>query len=473
MAVSRSNVAFETQSLSAALATFVANSELVTIPDAVINRSKDLILDTLGVAYAALSDPFSAVILKTGRSLGRGGRCTAVGSPECLLPRDAALVNGALMHGLDFDDTHIKAMIHSSVVCLPTALAIAEDRELSGRDLLTAFIVASEAAIRLGLSTVGLFPSVGFHATGIIGHFASALAAGRLMRLSKSELIAAQGVAGSTAAGILAYLNDGTWTKRFHPGWAAVGGITAAELAVAGFSGPSRVYEGRFGLFETHLGIGAGKIRYHVVAEELGQKWHVLDVSPKPYPICHLNHGCVEAAIEIARNADLRTADIVDVTALVPAEAMSLIAEPLEQKRRPRSEYEAMFSAPYAVAVGLARRRFGMLDLTKQAICDPELQALCIKVKCVPDLQSGFPEFCSGGVIVKTRDGREFAHHVRVNAGAGDRAFTTAEIGEKFRNSTARVLSDAQRDRIYESVMSLENIRATDLGAVLRVPIVR
>jgi 2-methylcitrate dehydratase PrpD len=456
------------QTLSGALAAFVANSELSQIPREVIRRSKDLIVDTLGVAYAALQDPFAKSVLTAGRALGPDGCSTVVGSAACLRPREAALVNGALMHGLDYDDTHIKAMMHSSVVSLPTALAIAEDRKLSGQELLATFVVASEAAIRLGLAAAGLLPTAGFHATGVIGHFASALAAGRLMRLSERELIAAQGVAGSTAAGILAYLDDGTWTKRLHPGWAAVGGISAAELAKAGFLGPSRVYEGRFGFFETHLGNNAAAAKTASAMEALGQKWHVLDVSPKPYPICHLTHGCAEAAIEIARRNDIQVADISEVTALVPAQAMSLVAEPLEQKRRPSSEYEAMFSAPYAVAVGLARRRFGMLDLTKQALGDPEVAALCVKVRCEPDPQSGFPEFCSGGVVVRTRDGRELAGHVRVNAGAGDRAFSAAEIKEKFKNSSAAALSDAHSERIYEAVMSLESIQARELGVALR-----
>ena len=256
----------ETPNLSSTLAGFIAGTD--PVPAAVLSRTKDLVLDTLGVAYAALPNAFARTVLTAGRELSSGGGdCSVVGNSERLQPRDAAMVNAVLMHGLDFDDTHIKAMMHSSVVSLPTALAIAEHRDLFGRDMLEAFVVASEGAIRLGLATVGLFPTFGFHATGVIGHFASAFAAGRLMRLSEHQLVAAQGIVGSTAAGILAYLEDGAWTKRFHPGWAAVGGITAVELAKAGFLGPSRVYEGRFGLFDTHLGTSSVRVESAVVAE--------------------------------------------------------------------------------------------------------------------------------------------------------------------------------------------------------------
>lgn len=455
-------------SLAARIAAFVAGAGRDLVPSPVIERSKDLVLDTLGAAYAALGDPLADSLLKGGFSLGSGGRSTVIGQAACLTSRDAALINGALMHGLDFDDTHLKSMVHSSVVALPTALAVAEDLDLPGRELLVAFGLASEAAIRLGLATRGMFPDAGFHATAIIGHFASALAAGRLMGLTRMELVAAQGIAGSTAAGILAYLNDGTWTKRLHPGWAAMGGITAAGFARAGFTGPAAVYEGRFGVFDAFLGSDAGKVERHHIGKELGERWHILDVSLKPYPVCHLNHGCTEAAVEIAIREDIRAEDVVGITALLPREALPLVAEPLHQKQRPETSYEARFSAPYAVATGLARRRFGMADLTAEALADADVRALSAKVACEPDPDTAFPEFCSGGVVVRMRDGRALANHVRVNAGSGERSFARSDIEEKFRDSVSSELNAGQADRIIDAVMSLESMSARELGAILR-----
>ena len=123
----------------------------------------------------------------------------------------------------------------------------------AGRRCSLPFLAGAETAIRIGAAVKGGFHHVGFHATGVVAHFASAIAAGRLLHLSEDQIVAAQGIAGSTASGIQVFLEEGAWTKRFHPGWAAVAGITAARLAEHGFVGPSRPYEGKFGLFETHL----------------------------------------------------------------------------------------------------------------------------------------------------------------------------------------------------------------------------
>jgi 2-methylcitrate dehydratase PrpD len=450
------------------LADFAAGLRTERLPQPVVRHAKLLILDALGVAFGARSENFAASVLRAGRALGSGGGCTVLGESERLQPRETALVNAALMHGLDFDDTHIKAMVHSSAMCLPTAMAVAEARQASGAEMMAAFVAGSEAAIRLGLATVGLFHHAGFHATGVIAHFAATLTAGRIMGLDQAQLVSAQGIAGSTASGIQVFLEEGAWTKRIHPGWAAVAGITAAELAQAGFFGPSRVYEGRFGLFQTHFGDHAKDVDYGAIDRGLGSEWNLLGVSLKPFPICHFNHGCAEAAIEIARTHKLRAKDIAKVTALVPPQGMPIVAEPADEKRRPTSDYEAKFSAPYAAAVGLMKARFGLVDLTNEALSDSDVMAVCRKVDCVADPQSAFPEFCSGGVTVETTDGRTLSHYVRVNAGAGDRAFTPEQVKEKFMLSAALSLTPARLERVYDAVMALDSIAVTEFTAALR-----
>ncbi len=152
-------------------------------------------------------------------------------------PRRAArtarrrLLNGILIHGLDFDDTHLESIIHPTATSLPVALSLGEALEASGEDMLTAFLAGVETAIRTGGAARGGFHHVGYHATGVISHFASAVTAGKLLGLDEDAITAAQGIAGSTAAGIQVFLEEGAWTKRFHPGWGAVAGITAARLA--------------------------------------------------------------------------------------------------------------------------------------------------------------------------------------------------------------------------------------------------
>src|SRR5690606_18441714 len=132
----------------------------------------------------------------------------------------AAMVNGILIHGLDFDDTHLASIVHPSAACLPCTLSLGESLGVSGKTLLTAYAAGMETAIRIGLAVKGGFHHVGFHATGIVGHFSSAVSAAKLLGLDAESIMAAQGIAASTAAGVQVFLEEGAWTKRFHPGWA-------------------------------------------------------------------------------------------------------------------------------------------------------------------------------------------------------------------------------------------------------------
>jgi 2-methylcitrate dehydratase PrpD len=245
MALSR-NVAAEprgaphaAQPAARGLAQFVAGLALADVPQAVRERALLFILDAVGVGLAAHRYPFAERTLAGAVALGGEGTGTVIGRRERLPPRDAALVNGVLLHGLDFDDTHLTAIIHPTVTCLPAALAVAEANNASGADMLAAYIAGMECAIRIGASVKGGFHHTGFHATGIVSHFSSALVAGRLLGLDADALTRAQGIAASTASGVQVFLEEGAWTKRLHPGWGAAAGITAATLARHGFFGPS------------------------------------------------------------------------------------------------------------------------------------------------------------------------------------------------------------------------------------------
>jgi 2-methylcitrate dehydratase PrpD len=144
------------------------------------------------------------------------------------------------------------------------------------------------------------------------------------------------------------FLEEGAWTKRFHPGWAAVAGITAARLAEQGFIGPSRPYEGKFGLFDTHLQKEAGHVDLAALTAGLGAQWHFGDTALKPYPVCHFIHGCADAAIELHR--EIAAVDAPVSTPICRSRRCTSIAEPAAAKERATTEYEAKFSTQYVVS---------------------------------------------------------------------------------------------------------------------------
>lgn len=445
------------------IARFAAGFRLEDVPEAVRHRAKLHILDALGLGLASTAQAYAEPTIAGVAAMGDGGACSLIGRSERLGVRDAALVNGVLIHGLDFDDTHLASIIHPTATSLPAALALGESLDASGADVLAAFLAGAETSIRIGLAVDGGFHHVGYHATGVVSHFASAVTAGRLLGLNEDQITQAQGVTGSTASGIQVFLEEGAWTKRFHPGWGAVAGITAAHLVRAGFKGPSRPYEGKFGLFDTHLHEPA---KLNALTDGLGDVWHFGETALKPYPVCHFIHGCADAAIELF--PEIGGTEIVGVKALLAQPTLHIIAEPAEAKENARTEYEAKFSAQFVVAACLLKGFFGLPDLLPQALADPAVQALARKVKCFEDAESAFPTYFSGGVEVTLADGRVLTRHIRVNSGAGERAMGVDAVSTKFLSSASLAIPAAQATRIRDAVLALEDVPARDLMALLR-----
>ena len=451
---------------SRAIAEMASGLRLGDVPAPVVERAKLHILDALGLGLASSVQDFGLSALAGAVAMGAPGICTVIGRPERLDMRDAAMVNGVLTHGLDFDDTHLASIIHATVTALPAALALGEVHDASGADMLAAFIAGAETGIRIGLAVDGGFHHTGHHATGMVSHFASAVTAGRLLGLDAEAITAAQGIAGSTASGIQVFLEEGAWTKRFHPGWGAVAGITAAHLAQAQFKSPTRVYEGRFGLFQAHL--HGQETKNAELDRDVGTLWHFGETALKPYPVCHFIHGCADAAIDL--RAEIGDAEIVAVEALLGEPTLHIVCEPAEAKERPTNEYEVKFSAQFVIAYCLLYGRFGLPDLMPAAIADKAALALTQKVKCKADPDSLFPTFFSGGVKVTLADGRVLSRHVKVNSGAGERAMSPDAVVGKFMASASLAIGDDQAGRIRDAVLRLEQVPVRELAELLRTP---
>lgn len=433
------------------------------VPEAVRMRAKLHILDAIGLGFASHVHDYARSAVEGTAAMGEPGDCAVIGRAERMSPRDAALVNAVLVHGLDYDDTHLGSIIHPTCTSLPVALALGQRTGASGAEMLAAFLVGAELGIRIGAAVQGGFHHVGYHATGVVSHFAAAVTAGRLLELDEDQIVAAQGITGSTASGIQVFLEEGAWTKRFHPGWGAVAGITAAHLAKAGFRGPSRPFEGRFGLFDTHL--HGAEVAFDELTRRLGADWRFGETALKPYPVCHFIHGCADAAIALHR--EIGGVAIESVEALLPQPTLHIVAEPAEAKERPTTDYEAKFSAQFVVAACLLNGRFGLSDLQPEALADPAARALALKVSCRADPDSAFPTYFSGGVAVKLADGRTLSRHVRVNSGAGERAMTADQVAAKFLDSAMLTIRRERAERIRDAILDLDRIGVGDLAALL------
>ena len=466
--VDKSIHADQHQAISDQLAGFALDLSFDAIPEHIRERAKYLMLDAIGIAYASHGFPFAGATMAAMTSLG-AGESAVIGYGRKLNPRDAALVNGVLAHGLDYDDTHSPGVIHATVSSLPLALALGDKLKVSGRDFLTAYVAAMETSTRLGSVAKGGFHQVGFHPTGLVGIFGCTLAASRLLGLSREQTAMAQGVALSMAAGSLEFLEDGAWTKRMHPGWAASSAMTAATLAKHGFVGPRAAYEGRFGLFASHLGPQhMARADLALATRNLGKSWQIDEVAIKPIPACHFAHAAADAAVALSQS--VKPSDIRSVDVLVPAEVIKTVCEPIENKRAPANSYDAQFSIPYIVATGLLRGRFTLDELEDEAIGDREVLALARRVNHAADPATTFPQHYTGEVIVTLNDGRQVRHRESVNRGCADRPLANAEIELKYFDNACRLLSREHAERVRDAVLGIDRGSAAALADTLAQP---
>jgi 2-methylcitrate dehydratase PrpD len=457
-AVSEQAVAAETTTISQTLARFTAELQFEDIPAAVRERAKHLILDSVGTALASTRYEYAHRTLTALQGLAGAGDSAVIGLPARLPLRDAVLLNGVLVHGLDYDDTHLPGIIHATASIFPTVLGAGEHTGASGEDLLTAYVAGMEAATRLATTAKGGFHEVGFHPTGLVGAFGCALAAGRLFGLTEEQLTMAQGITLSTASGAQEFLQDGAWTKRMHPGWAGQAAITNVALARQGFIGPKASYEGRYGLYNTHMHGIADQCDYSIATRGLKEQWEIDVVSIKPFPVCHFVHGCADAALALVHEQGLKPENVAHIRALIPAETMEIVGEPKANKQRPVSDYDAKFSVQFVVAACLSRGRFGLAELLPGSLSDPAILALAQLVEYGPDPDTAFPQAYSGEVIVETKDGRTLRHREQINRGAAERPISNDEIVEKFNANAALACGPDRVTEIRDLVLSLDRL---------------
>lgn len=442
------------QEIAAEYAEFVAAFELRRVPAHVVERALLSILDSLGVAFAASRFDFAKATERSLRVLAGTGNYSVIGRAEGLPLRDAAVLNGTLIHGLDYDDTHGPSIIHTSASALPTALAMGQLTAAAGDRVLAAYLISVESAGRLGQVAQGAFQRLGFHPTGVVAAFGACLASCYLRKLSQPQTESAQGIALSFASGSLQFLEGGAWTKRIHPGWAAGAGMTAAALAADGFVGPSQPYEGRFGLYNAYLGSDEQR-DLGLAIDQLGEGWEIERVAIKPYPVCHFNHTCIDAALELRRRYSLRAQDIAAVTASIHAEQMPVVCEPAEKKRRPVSDYDAKFSLAFNVAAALVRGRFTLGELEPEALADAQTLELVDRVHCEPLADSLYPRYYSGEVRITTRNGEAYTQKLDVHRGSDKRPLSRSEVEEKFLANCEGVIEEARAREIINAVFEL------------------
>jgi 2-methylcitrate dehydratase PrpD len=431
-------------------------------------------IDIIGIALAASGMEPARIVGGVIEDWGGEEQAGVIGQGERYPAASAALMNGTLAHSLDYDDTHLPSVLHPSAAVVPAALAAAESSGAKGRDLLAAVAAGNELVVRVGMAGYdpalgnSIFFEKGLHATSIAGTLGAALAAAMVYGLGEEELGHAVAISASMGAGIIEANRTGGTVKRIHCGWAAHSGVTAAELAARGLTGPPTAFEGRFGFLQAYLD---DKADAEALTRGLGEQWEVTRTFFKPYPANHFTHAGIDAAISL-REQGLDIEELEEIELGVASPVLRTIGRPEDEKAHPKSGYAAQFSGPFTVAtalVGGGGLGVSLDDFTDEDAEDPVKLDLASRVRCFADEECGriFPNQFPAVLRVRLKNGEVRESRVSHNRGGPENPLSDEELEVKFRTNAGRVLPAEQ---VEELRCTLEGLGEADtVGDVTRL----
>jgi 2-methylcitrate dehydratase PrpD len=409
---------------SKTLSSFAANLEFDDLPEPVVRRAEELLLDWFGSALAGKGARSVEAIECFAREMGPStGKAEVLISRRHTTPLFAAMVNAASSHFAEQDDLHNGSVFHPGTVVFSPALAVAQALGSSGRDLLTAAVAGYEVGIRVG-EFLGRPHYKVFHTTGTAGTIAAAAAVGFLLRLSTDQMLDAFGSAGTQAAGLWEFLRDGADSKQLHTAKAAANGLLAAYLAKKGFTGAKHILEGPQGMA---AGMSKDADPSKLVAR-LGQRWALVEASVKIHASCRHTHPAADALLQVISTHDLNPEAIAHLTAHVHQDAINVLGPVVN----PRTVHQSKFSMGTVLAIVALFRRAGVQEFEAH-FNDPRVVAFGKKVDMIldPEVDQAYPLRWIGKVTVKTADGRTLFGRIDEPKGDPGNTLTRSQLEEK------------------------------------------
>jgi len=445
------------------LARFALELNYQRIPAEVIDRAKACILDTLAVSLYGSTKPWSRTVSEFVRDSGLRGRSTVLGENWKAQPAQATLANGVMAHAFELDNVRQPgAGVHPGATAFLPAFAMAEEKKVDGKSLLTAFVAACEVMSRIGVAAGNSLERRGFHAPGLTGTFGAAVAAGRLLGLNEREMVNALGIAGSYSGGLIEFsrCQEGAMVKRLHLGKAAEGGVTAALLASRGFAGPESILEGKFGFCRTFS--DSPKLSY--LTHRLGRTYESLNICIKRCA-CHINaHAPIEALQKLREEIRFEPQDIREI--VVGGIEKLLTHHAIYQ---PKDLMMAQYSIPFCVALSVYCDPTDPESFDDAKLRDNKILAMMRRVRLKIDHeieQKGWDRAARVTVRLGTKKHHALVVHFK---GTPKNPMSNLEVTEKARKLVRPMLSENQLDRLVETIHNLEKVDdASNIGEILR-----
>jgi len=424
------------------IAEFIRATRFEDLPEDVIKHAQRSLVDWLGVSLGASHDPSVDMLLRVCNTLGGNPQATVIGRGSKVSLAHAALINGHMSHVLDFDDTHLDTMIHPSATIWPAALAVGEEYRLSGKAMLTAFITGYEVETRIGRSVYPDHYDAGWHITGTVGTFGSAVAVAKLLRLDRERLVQALGIAGNQAAGLREMF--GTMCKPFNAGRAARDGLMAALLARAGFTGSGQILEAPKGF----CNLASPKADLGKILEGLGREFEIRTNAIKPYACGVVTHPTIDGIIALRNTHGLSGHEVK----AIQVQVHPLVLE-LTGRKEPTTGLEGKFSIYHCAAVALIDGEALPTQFTDGRVCTEDVRVARSRVTVHPDPNLAKDEAV---VTVMLYNGDRLTSHIQHARGSKEHPLTDDELEKKFSAQAAGILTHERQQRLLELIWDLE-----------------
>lgn len=433
------------------------------LPTEVVDCAKKVLLDTCGVMIAGSAAPGIETLVDIIKDWGgKPESSILIYGDKVPLPH-AVLANGTMARAHDFDEVHEKAMIHSANSIVPTCLAIAENNagRINGKDFISALVSGMDIMARLGLSLKRSPLMTGMFISSQIGTFGAAVAAGKLLRLDRREMINALGIAYSQAAGTVQASIEGSVMVPIQIGLAARAGILSVILARRGIGGPREVFQGKFGYFPVYH-----QDRYDpsIVTRNLGKQFEITNVSIKAFPCCLCSHAAISATLELAKEERIDPQEVDQIRVRVNQGCYNTVCYPLQSKRNPCSTQEGRFSLPYVVAAALVRGHVSLKDFTAEAIQDREVRSITNKITPIVDeaIEEHYGRIIGPAVVeLISKNGRKTSRRVDFVKGHPKNPMTMEDCKKKFRTClpfSTRSLGKKKVSALIKAVRELDTL---------------
>lgn len=435
------------------LAQFVVDSRYADIPEKVRHEAKRSVLNWLGCAVGASRHEGIDIALSALSAFSGPAQASVLGRGERLDIMHAALLNGISSHMFDFDDTHLKTVIHPSGPVASALLALAEYRPMSGADFLHAFILGVEVECRIGNAVYPSHYDVGWHITGTAGVFGAAAAVGRVLGLNVQQMTWALGIAATQSSGLREMF--GTMCKSLHGGRAAQNGLSAALLASKGFTSSEQALEAPRG-FANVLGESPDLA---ALTTGLGTVFEVSQNTYKPFPCGVVIHPVIDGCVMLQSMHAVSPPEIRRVMLRVHPLVLELCG-----RKTPATTLEAKLSVYHSAAAALIRGR--MTEQEYEIPCVSDRGVIALRDKVVATADSAIREE-EADVVIEFADGKSLHHHVDYAIGSTQRPMSDADIETKFRGLAAPALPATAITQLIENCWNIT--KAGDAAVLARL----